>query len=204
MNTTLLLLTLLADPSPKYTIDDVLLDRIDQKRMEAIARCEESIKREPSIKYNSRDAYLNGRKSLAETKRQLKALREFKTLTLPPMGIEKNQPGTLGNQRVFQVIDSENMILEYARSSMVPVASNNRVSYRRSQSVDHVWLIGHNTADLADGAEERFDGVYVITGTKQYESARGSQRTAFTVERIDLDSGEVLRMLKARYHSRKK
>jgi hypothetical protein len=78
--------------------------------------------------------------------------------------LEVGGVGKLSGVEVLQVVDDDEMMVEYAETRL--------------------WLEGISTEGIADGVAGDLPGVYLITGTKRYETAIGGLKTVFVAKRF--------------------
>lgn len=95
----------------------------------------------------------------------------------------KLQPVTLQESGIIshsyeiaQIIDESNML--------VAIDNLNLYSRYKEQESRLIWLKS-STKGVVDGTRIKLDGVYQITGTKQYTTAIGSSKTVYVIEPID-------------------
>lgn len=87
--------------------------------------------------------------------------------------------------KIQQVVDDNNML--------VKVTQYNHT--RRGQSGDSlIWMVGRYS-NAVDGQVAKFNGVFRVTGTKQYATALGSSKTVYQIEKFDI--APIVERLKA-------
>ncbi len=174
-----------------------LLSSCEAERQILIARCEQTIK-DNAAKVRASKPGGGDRTSLpsrqADLRKRIRQLKSGKTLPVPQMArIEVGAMGTLARPASYsqvtiveQIADAQNMLASVVVQNIRRSNSMGRAVGPSREVKRLVWFKGLDTTRLTTGQRLQLDGVFHVTGTRQYETLVGGTNTVCVVEPVDL------------------